>query len=633
MRDTLSNVTAVCTIQPKIMRPYAMMKKLKNHAKNLLNRTPLWVQLTVLMILVTTIIAGYLIQKDYTSTRSLTIKNQLDTTEKILNLELENLDTYLMELANFCIQPYYDSRFTRIVEQNAPLSSDQISYAKQQMFYYYYTRNDICDYELYLLHQDLSIGRTDGQQHIIASESAPEGIWEALSECESSPMNHSIRPSGSTNLIYYHSLFQVKGKVSQAIVRLQLDDTYAKQLAENHSTHGEILFFLNDNGEIVFSNQAELQGNSEELSLALSQKEEHPDGYHTIDLIGQSYLLVESESPTSGIRLLSLTPLSYIDSQIGQLQKSVLVSGLLVWLLTVILIYMLLRLLTIPLRMLSAQMQKTGEGDFRSRIDAEGSIEIRQLTESFNSMVSHIDQLIKRTYVAELSEKDARLAALEAQLNPHFLYNTLQAISTEALINDQPQIHRMITSLASNLRYTIKSDTLVSLKREMEYVNDYIFLQKIRMDEALTFHCEIDPATEDCLIPKISIQTLVENSIIHGKSDKAGALIVTVSSQYHDGIVTIKVQDNGCGIAPEQLEKLYADFDLQKNTGKNGGIGLANLHSRIGLLYDRPASMEIHTRENEYTEIILTLPATRETTIPSQPDNRRHKTASEDNYV
>lgn len=589
-----------------------MMKKIKTHIKNLLNRTALWMQLTAFMVLIATMVAGYLIYKDYTSTRSLTINNQLDTTRKILNLELENLDTYLMELANFCTQPYYDSRFTRIVEQNAPLTSEQIAYAKQQMFYYYYTRNDIHDYELYLLHQDLSVGRTNGQQHIIASEAAPEGVWEALAECEVSPMNHSIRPSGSTNLIYYHSLFQIKGRVSQAIVRLELDDTFARQLIENHSTHGEIIFFLNDKGEIIFTNHPELPYSGGELLRALSLREGHRDGYETIDLSGQPFLLVESESSTSRIRLLSLTPLSYIDSQIGQLQKSILVSGVWVWLLTVVLIYMLLRLLTIPLRMLSAQMQKTGEGDFHARVDAEGSIEIRSLSENFNSMVSHIDQLIKRTYVAELSEKDAKLEAPEAQLNPHFLYNTLQAISTEALVNDQPQIHHMITSLASNLRYTIKSDTLVPLRREMSYVSDYIFLQKIRMDDALDFQSDIDPATEDCLIPKISIQTLVENSIIHGESDNIDTIIVTVSSQYNDSNVTITVRDNGFGIGQEQLEKLYADFDLQKNTGKNGGIGLANLNSRIGLLYDRPASMEIHTRETEYTEIILTLPAIKE---------------------
>ncbi len=596
------------------MRQHTMIKKLKTHIKNLLNRTALWVQLTVFMILIATAVAGYLIYKDYTSTRRLTINNQLDTTKKILNLELENLDDYLMELANFCIQPYYDSRFTRIIEQDAPLTSEQISYAKQQMFYYYYTRNDIHDYELYLLHQNLSVGRTNGQQHIIASESAPEGVWEALAECEASHMNHSIQPAGMTHLIYYHSLFQVRGRVSQAIVRLELDDTFAGQLMENHATHGEIIFFLNENGQIIFSNRSDLQDSNEELLNALSHREKHRDGYEMIDLLGQSFLLVESESSTSGIRLYSLTPLSYIDSQIGELQKSILISGIWVWLLTVLLIYMLLRLLTIPLRMLSTQMQKTGEGDFHARINAEGSMEIRRLSENFNSMVSHIDQLIQRTYVAELSEKDARLAALEAQLNPHFLYNTLQAVSTEALVNDQPQIHRMITSLASNLRYTIKSDTLVPLKREMSYVNDYIFLQKIRMDDALEFHSDIDPATEDCLIPKISIQTLVENSIIHGKSGNADTIQIEVASHYNDNTVTIIVRDNGCGIAPEQLEKLYADFDLQKNTGKNGGIGLANLHSRIGLLYDKPASMEIHSRKGEYTQIILTLPATKEKT-------------------
>ncbi len=318
MCNGLFFATAVRTIPTrKSVRQHTMMKKIKTHIKNLLNRTALWMQLTAFMVLIATMVAGYLIYKDYTSTRSLTINNQLDTTRKILNLELENLDTYLMELANFCIQPYYDSRFTRIVEQNAPLTSEQIAYAKQQMFYYYYTRNDIHDYELYLLHQDLSVGRTNGQQHIIASEAAPEGVWEALAEREVSPMNHSIHPSGSTNLIYYHSLFQIKGRVSQAIVRLELDDTFARQLIENHSTHGEIIFFLNDKGEIIFTNHPELPYSGGELLRALSLREGHRDGYETIDLSGQPFLLVESESSTSRIRLLSLTPLSYIDSQIG----------------------------------------------------------------------------------------------------------------------------------------------------------------------------------------------------------------------------------------------------------------------------------------------------------------------------
>ncbi len=547
MRDSFFLKTALCTISGRrLMRQPNFTEKLKTLCKTLLGRTALWLQLTIFMVLITTLVAGYLIYKDYTSTRNLTINNQINTTDKILKLELENLDNYLLDLANFCIQPYYDSRFTRIVEQSTPLSAEQLSYAKQQMFYYYYTRNDILDYELYLIHQDLSIGRTNGQQHIITQEVAPEGVNEALMDCEESSMNHSIKASDTfTGLIYYHSLFQIKGRISQAIVRLKLDDTYAKQLMENHAEHNEIIVFLNDKDEIVFSNNAELPDNCQEFLAALSERKQQKNGYETVEFTGQSFLLVEKFSQSTGIRLVSLTPLSYIDSQIGKLRQSILISGVWVWLFTILLIYMLLRLLTIPLRMLATQMQKTGEGDFRARIHVTGSIEVCELSESFNSMVAHIDQLIKRTYVAELSEKDARLAALEAQLNPHFLYNTLQAVSTEALVNDQPQIHRMVTALAANLRYTIKGDTLVPLKQEISYVNDYIFLQKIRMDDALEFISHIDPATEDCLIPKISIQTLVENSIIHGKSDKADAITVTVSSQYSDSTVIITVRDNG----------------------------------------------------------------------------------------
>lgn len=594
------------------MKQSMIIPKLKSYCKTLLDRTALWLQLTIFMVLITTLVAGYLIYKDYTSTRNLTITNQINTTEKILNLELENLDHYLQDLANFCIQPYYDSRFTRIVEQNTPLTSEQVAYAKQQMSYYYYTRNDILDYELYLLHQDMSIGRTNGQQHIISKDLAPDGINEALLDCEENSLNHSIQASDSfKSLIYYHSLFQIKGRVSQAIVRLKLDDSCAKQLIENHAEHGEIIVFLNEKEEIIFSNQEALSESGQEFLSALSSRKQRAKGYETVKFMGQPFLLVEAESKNTGIRLVSLTPLSYIDSQIGKLRQSILVSGLWVWLFTILFIYMLLRLLTIPLRFLSIQMQKTGEGDFRSRIHVTGSTEICGLAESFNSMVSHIDQLIQRTYVAELSEKDAKLAALEAQLNPHFLYNTLQAVSTEALINEQPQIHRMITALASNLRYTIKGDTLVPLKQEMIYVEDYIFLQKIRMDDALTFTSSIDPAAEECLIPKISIQTLVENSIIHGKSGNTDRIHIDITAQYNDTNVIITVRDNGCGISPEQLDKLYADFDLQKNTGKYGGIGLANLHSRIRLLYDKPASLDIHTQEKQYTEIVLTLPVTK----------------------
>lgn len=275
-------------------------------------------------------------------------------------------------------------------------------------------------------------------------------------------------------------------------------------------------------------------------------------------------------------------------------------------------------MLTNPLHVLSKQMERTGSGDFHTVVHTDGSREIIELSQSFNLMVSHIDELIRRTYLAELSEKSARLTALESQLNPHFLYNTLQAISTEALLNDQPQINKMITSLASNLRYTIKSEDLVPLRNEMVYVNNYIYLQKIRMDDNLQVNIRIDPDTEEFLIPKISIQTLVENSIIHGISPATGSIQIDISAKRVENYIHICVRDNGNGIPEEQLSLLYADFERQDKTGSTGGIGLVNLYTRLKLLYPQPATLDIRSKPGKYTEILLVLPAMTEK--PKQPD-------------
>ena len=121
--------------------------------RKMLNHVPLWIQLIFIMILLTTAVSVRLVHKDYTSTKELTLSQYLSTTSQILNLEAENSDWYLDSLAKFCIQPYYDSSYTRIIDQKNPITAEQLSYVKKQMYYNYYTRSDILDYELYLVNQ------------------------------------------------------------------------------------------------------------------------------------------------------------------------------------------------------------------------------------------------------------------------------------------------------------------------------------------------------------------------------------------------------------------------------------------------------------------------------------------------
>ena len=595
-------------------------QKISCKTKSLLNRMSLWMQLAFIMTLIISVITCALIYTEYTSTRQTTINNLTETTEKLLTLETKNLGDYLSDLANFCILPCYDLRLIQSIEQQSAFTEAQLAYLKEQMYYYYYTRSDIDDYHIYLLNQELSVGRGVRDQHITSSTCDISELEDIYQTCIESPYYHAVFPAEnpSSFFTYYHTMIRVKDKNPQALVKIQVDTSFLNKLLLNHSDHGEIFLILDHNGQLIYSSDTDLLPDNTSLCSVMESRRQNGRSNETVTLSDSQYLYVSPDAAAGGLHLISLIPLSYIDLQIGQIQKSFCIGGLLIGLATIILINLLIHMLTNPLHVLSKQMERTGSGDFHTVVHTDGSREIIELSQSFNLMVSHIDELIRRTYLAELSEKSARLTALESQLNPHFLYNTLQAISTEALLNDQPQINKMITSLASNLRYTIKSEDLVPLRNEMVYVNNYIYLQKIRMDDNLQVNIRIDPDTEEFLIPKISIQTLVENSIIHGISPATGSIQIDISAKRVENYIHICVRDNGNGIPEEQLSLLYADFERQDKTGSTGGIGLVNLYTRLKLLYPQPATLDIRSKPGKYTEILLVLPAMTEK--PKQPD-------------
>lgn len=584
---------------------------MKQRLAKFANCIPLWMQLSFFILIISTVTIFTLIFRNFTSIRNLTISNQYSLSQELLDLESENLDRYISELANFCIQPYYDNTFTRIINQKKPLSSAQIDYMKQQMYYYYYSRNDIQAYEIYLINQGLSIGRTENQEHIRVQSSPQFDTQTAASNCSKDPMFQSITYCDKDNAFftYCHSLFQIKGQTQQALVHLQVNTSYLKQMLQNHQKAGSDFIMLNADNEFIYSSNTALFGANDSIDEFFTTQRTLKNGAITVEINGKDYLMVSAKSQKNNIQLINLIPLSIIDAELNGATSSLLINGICIWLITIFLVYLFTYLLTKPLKTLSERMQYAGSGDFHTFPEMHGSSEIAELSHSFNSMLRHIEQLIQQNYIAKLSEKNARLTALEAQLNPHFLYNTLQAISTEALINDQFTIHRMITSLASNLRYTIKGGDLVPLKSEVQYLSDYIYLLKMRMNDALVFNIDTEPELDDYMIPKISLQALVENSIIHGKSTNKESIEIKVTlTRLPNDRLQISVYDNGCGISQEQQNKLYQDFESALTAKNPGGIGLANLYVRLHLLYNEPTDLKIESAEHQYTNIILTLP-------------------------
>ena len=217
-------------------------------------------------------------------------------------------------------------------------------------------------------------------------------------------------------------------------------------------------------------------------------------------------------------------------------------------------------------------MGKMGEGDFSPTAFGGGCKETCALTESYNDMAAHINELIETNYISSINEKNSRLQALEAQLNPHFLYNTLQAIATEALLADCQEIYDMIVSLSANLRYTIKGGELVRLQEELDYVDRYILLQKTRLGGRLEVTKKINPKVNLAVIPKISIQMLVENAIIHGMPENGAVLHIIIRVCMENNRLLISVYDDGKGILPEKVKELNDIFSSQRLTKILGNI-------------------------------------------------------------
>ena len=223
-------------------------------------------------------------------------------------------------------------------------------------------------------------------------------------------------------------------------------------------------------------------------------------------------------------------------------------------------------------------------------------------------MILHINDLINKNYISQINEKTARLIALEAQLNPHFLYNTLQAISTEAILSGNKKIPPMINAIASMLRYSIKDGDFSLLEQELKYVSDYLFLQQSRFDEHLGYELLIDEETRKITIPKISILTLVENSILHGMEEEVSQIRIWVETSLEDDLLKICVRDNGCGMNPEKLDALKSRLRESVEHRNETGIGLTNLYSRLTLLYNGLADMKIESTYLKGTAVTLLIP-------------------------
>lgn len=272
--------------------------------------------------------------------------------------------------------------------------------------------------------------------------------------------------------------------------------------------------------------------------------------------------------------------------------------------------------IVVPVRRLNQLMKSVSAGDFTVRSAVTSQDEIGQLSNRFNTMLTKIQLLIDEKYVAELNQQEARWEAMQAQINPHFLYNTLENIDGIAQVEHVPLISSLTQSLSKLFRYSVSTTSrFARLSEELEHAGHYLTIMNIRLDQRIIYETAIATGLEHCLVMRLLLQPLVENAVTHGlPANGRDPLMIRLQAAVNDqGLLVIKVSNNGLPIEKRQLAVIQGVLQLDpaalaEYRPRGSGIGLRNVSERLRLLYHGQASLQISQSPELWTEVEIALP-------------------------
>jgi len=300
----------------------------------------------------------------------------------------------------------------------------------------------------------------------------------------------------------------------------------------------------------------------------------------------------------------SLIPQADLDEQSSSLKRFFVVALVVFAVFFVLLAWLSSHYITKPIRQMVSAMKRIQKDNFGFRLQAQSEDEIGLMQSAFNGMSERINDLIQEVKVISEQEKEAEVRALQAQLNPHFVYNTLDAMNWIAIERNQRDISSMITALSDMMRYAIKPGTpYVTIEEELKWARNYAYLQEIRFEERFGIEFEVDPTLLGCKVPRLLLQPYLENSILHGMENKETGGHIHVAIKEEGGVIRIEIRDNGSGIPEEKMRM------IQERSGH--GIGIYNLDERLKLEFGPEYGVSVHSSQGAGTTVTIRMPAIR----------------------
>ncbi|SEL14876.1 sensor histidine kinase [Paenibacillus sp. OK003] len=407
-------------------------------------------------------------------------------------------------------------------------------------------------------------------------------------------------------------------KLGTLVIRVRLDRIVQDQM-QHPAEDSQLL--ITDGREVIYPTESTVSKSEIESELKRTQ----PYGIAMFEQ-GRNFV-ARANSPYTDWVYLYMTPFDQMFKQIQFVKQLVTVIFIMIFLAALIFGAKFSRSITQPIAQLIKKMRNIEKGDLDKLEEAAlGNVpissqnEVGLLHRTFKMMVQRIRELIDENYAKQLVIRETELKALQAQINPHFLYNTLESINWLAKVQKQHQISEMVEALGFLLRSSVNmSEKWITLERELDIVRSYVTIQHTRFEERLDFDMDIAPEVGTARIPKLTLQPLVENAIHYALEPSIEPCRIRIRARADEDHVVIEVEDDGPGMTPEFLEQLQ-EGRIQT---RGQGIGLSNIKERIRLTFGDEGEMIMSSNPGSGTVVSIRIPWIREDDDDVQSDARR----------
>ncbi|MCL7746227.1 sensor histidine kinase [Halalkalibacter alkaliphilus] len=568
-------------------------------------------KLIVLLLLITIIPFGSSIVVTYIYTKE-SLKDQ--TIEENVNLLYQgkvNIENYLRELNNYTLSfysnPDFMSYLRKTYSSNDYLSMGTVHNVLRALLY---SDDSINQVNMAIVgdQQTVSLSR---RSTLVYSKQADTNI-EAYQRAKENPNNIYIEPTDQS--FFIHRAFRnVPANHILAYITLEIRPGKINELSHYlYNDNTEEFYIMTPDADFIYHSKADVRDDQySEWIDEINGLEEQSGTFEWKDATFQGVVVFDRLSDATGSWLLvkRIPHTTLYESAYGVALINI-IFGVVGLTLVILATFFVSFKITSPIRVLVQNIKEVEKGNMQPQFHSLGNDEIGILGQRFKMMIERINHLINREYKLELENKTNQLKVLHSQINPHFLYNTLQSIGTMALKNKALDVYSSLTDLSQIMRYSMNMDQdIVPLEKEINYTKAYLLLQKQRFGEDLNYILEVEEGALDIQVPKMILQPIIENYFKHGFDTREELGEIKVVCKKKESYLFIAIRDNGVGIPEKRLKEIQNLLYTNKESAKSdSSIGLKNVYARLQLYYSEQAIFKIQNRSTGGVQVTIKLP-------------------------